>query len=195
MRRTRNLSVEDAERVYDCFKSAQVSEGSERSSGFYNYPLTQRDIEMRLQDPRLCLGLELGKKRKLAAYILSYPAYLIRDMDVAGDDVLSRVEVPQETIYSDQLFLRQGLPVNLAGELSDILIKQATALTRQGAFCAIPIHPWKNQQSLQFALTRGFGIAGILRTPGLDFAVLTNPLPELGDEYGDVKIRLDSRNL
>jgi hypothetical protein len=192
---TRNLSVDDAGRLFGAFQSVQVLPGQENApdSGFYDYHLTEQDFKQRLFDPRLSIALEDRKDRKLLAYILAYPFYQIPNVDVSHDAVLSQVRAPADAIYVDQFFLSPGLPLHTAGRLVDVWTNHALGYTNEGVVTAIPQKPWKNNPSTRFAISRGFSRAGKVKQGDLELAVFTKPFWRLGDETYDLKIEIGEK--
>ena len=187
---TRNLSVSDAEKIFDAFKSVSVSRGQENAPdyGFYDYPLTQEDFKLRLHDSRLSIALEDGKDRRLAAYILAYPFNQVGDMDVEHDVVLANVCASASAIYLDQLFIRPGLPLFIVGRLFDVWTQLAQGYTSEGIVAAAPQKPWKNIASTRFALSHGFSRKGNVKSGNLELGVFAKPFWQLGDEAKDIKL-------
>jgi len=187
---TRNLSVDDTEKVYDAFMSVAISRTQENppSHGFYDYPLTLDDFKARLYDSRFSIALE--DRKKLLAYILAYPFHQTTDMDIQHDLVLSRLKAPEETVYADQLFMKPGLPLFIAGRFFDTWTNLAWGYIPPGVVCAIPQKPWKNVPSTRFVLARGFNRQKIISSSGLELAVYAKPFWELGEEARKFNVEL-----
>ena len=186
--KTRNLSVDDAEKVYDAFRLVSIDRGQENAPdyGFYDYPLKVFDFEARLYDGRLSIALE--DKGKLVAYMLAYGFWQIPDLDTGDDLVLSRLKGDSELIYLDQLFMKPGLPAHVAGRLLDIWTNLALGYTRQGVVTAIPQKPWRNVPSTRFAIHRGFRRQRVVREGDLEIGIFTKPFWELGGEISNVAL-------
>ena len=189
---TRNLSVEDAEKIHDAFRSVSINRNQERMPdyGFFEYPLSLDDFKARLYDSRLSIALEDGKRREPLAYVLAYPFWQIPDLDTKNDLVLPRLKGHPELVYVDQFFMKPGLPAFIAGRLVDIWTTLAQGYTRQGTVCAIPQNPWKNIPSTRFAIDRGFSRQGVVKGKNIEFAIFGKPFWELGDKTSNLSLSI-----
>ena len=189
---TRNLSVEDAKRVHEAFRSVSISHTAEHPPdyGFCDYPLTLGDFKARLYDSRLSIALEdrQAGKRQLLAYLLAYPFHQVADLDTSHDAVLEDIHAHPEVIYFDQLYMKPGLPLHIAGRLLDTWTNLAWGSTRQGVVAAVPQKPWKNVPSTRFIISRGFKREGVVKQGDLELGVFTKPFWELGDRCPVLKL-------
>ena len=181
--RTRNLSVDDAEKLYDAFRSVAVRAGDVNppKSGFYEYELTEDDFKARLFDARLSIALE-DDRRKLLAYALAFPFYMIPDLSSKDDIVFSKLKGDSELIYLDQFYTKPGVPAFLVGRILDTWTNLAWGYTRQGVATVIPQKPWKNKASTRFAIQRGFRREGVIKSGELELGVFAKPFWWLGDK-------------
>lgn len=187
---TRNLTAEDAEKVYDAFKSVAVARNQENAPdyGFFEYPLTKDDFTARLYDSRLSLVME--EKRSLIAYIIAYPFYEIKDIDTKQDLVLPKLNVNSQAVYIDQFFMKPGFPLFMAGRFIDIWTNHAMGYQIPGTVCAIPQKPWKNIASTRFAVCRGFSRKGSVNDKGIEFGIFAKPFWELGLSASELNLEI-----
>ena len=187
----RNLTIADAGKVYDAFRSVAVARGQENAPdyGFYDYPLTQEDFKQRLVDGRFSIGVEDGKNRELVAYVLAYSFEQVQDMDTSHDAILTQVRADRKVVYLDQLYMKPGLPLHIAGRLIDAW-ETLLAPTNPGIVTAIPQSPWKNVPSTRFSISRGLRRAGTVKDGELELAVFTKPLWLPGREMRELDLRI-----
>ena len=178
----RTLKPNEAERIFELFKSASVtrndlSREQVPNSGFYEYPLTAEDISLRLKEPGFSIAL--ADNDEILAYVIAY------QLETAGknglrDPVLTFLQDRSpDSVYIDQLFLRRGLPLYFAGRLIDSWDHIVQGEKIPSVACAIPQKPWKNEGSNRMAAWRGYRREGFVDEGDVTLGVFTKPYYEV----------------
>lgn len=187
----KKLTLSDASQVYDAFCSAQVPVGTTKTSGFYEYNLSEEDLGERLRvSEKDGLGLCLIDGREILAYVIGYSFKRAGDLQ---DSVLDSICVPQDVVYADQLYLNPKCMLHLVGRLVDLWTNIAYGKTQTGIFCAIPQEPWRNLASERFTSARGFRKRGVVKENGLSLGIFTKPIWQVGEVVRDLPIEFGGR--
>lgn len=178
----RTIKLSDAERIYDLFRSAAVTRedlqrGVVPHSGFFEYPISERDLTAKLQEPQLSLMLEDGQR--ILAYIIAYDVNAIKNRLLpagVNDPVLVAMQNSNpRMVYVDQLYMRPNMPAFVAGRLFDAWERIVQGERIPGAAGVVPQKPWRNETSTRFSLHRGFRRSGTVRDGSIEFGLFTKP--------------------
>lgn len=180
MQRIRNVDPRwDNERILDLFEKAQVSTGTNRKRGFYEYHLTEQEMQRKISAcPELSLVLE-DNRGQFLAYLLSYP---LDRIDTHGlnavheDPVLKKLaRASPKVVYADQLCIAQDIPIFVGGRVADVWTNMIYGEKLNGSVCAIPSKPWENIASRRLTLARGYSRVGHVTEGELTLDIFAKP--------------------
>jgi hypothetical protein len=176
--RVRLIRQTDIDQIFECFKAAQVRESDIKretpASGFYEYNLSYNDISERAQTP-FSLVLE-NSRGEILSYMIGYPVSYIRENISSPDPVHEKIRtLEDDVVYADQVYLRKGLPLQIAMRLFDkwdfITQGEKTPLV----IGAVPVFPWRNAASERMMIYRGFSRKGFVEEEKTRLALFEKP--------------------
>lgn len=185
IRHTKNT---DVKKMYDAFKSVSFSKedfekGYIPKSGFYDYSLTYPDFSQRVDSP---LSLICENRGELFSYVVAFSIGKVRELIEKGtsDPVLNKLErFDGRLIYVDQFYLKPGLPIQIGANLFDKLTSEAEKKGSPGLIGVISEKPWKNKNSIRFALSHGFSRKGTIKKQNSTLGVFVKPIIMLNSPF------------
>jgi hypothetical protein len=153
----RHVRVNDIDQIYSLFRERSITKKDIPKSpktGFYEYPLTEEAMKVRLDEE---FSLILDKNGKIECYILAYPFNKINEiLKVKTDSVLEHLAKNLKGIYIDQIVLPADAPLHNAGQLMGAWHHIIHGEEIKDVCAAIPEKPWYNSTSARFAIAHGF---------------------------------------
>jgi len=145
--------------------------------GFYEYPLSFKDMAQRAGSP---LSFVMEESGRIRGYVLAYTVQQLSKEDPIHQYVAM---LDQSVVYLDQVFLHAQLPLPIAGRLFDVLDSLLQNEKVPGVVAAIPEHPWKNQSSVRMAYARGFSPRELITTEKVGLRLFTKPYLRLDNPF------------
>jgi hypothetical protein len=162
----RHVTSGDLDQIYSLFQERSITKKDIRKNpktGFYEYPLTEEAMKVRLDEE---FSLILDKNGKIECYIIAYPSNKIKDiLKVKTDSVLEYLTNNLRGIYIDQIVLPENAPLHNAGQLMAAWHYIAHGEKIENVCAAIPEKPWFNLSSTRFAIAHGFKRIGAVSEP------------------------------
>lgn len=173
----RSAKISDIDYVKSLADSLAVKPGENKTSGFYNYPLTKFQYLNRLKSPFFFIS-ENGSG--LEGFCMAYDsAYLKRlkdvELDLEQDSVsnyLSKLEVP--FVYIDQLAIKA--PGTFMGSLAahnlrNYIMDEVKKAGISDIFAAVSHAPWKNVSAVRFVKKSDFNFQEEIDSNGVTLGI------------------------
>jgi len=178
----------DQAQLYEAFLAASITAEDVQAhhiprSGFFEYPLSERDLEARAQTPFSVVAED--SRSRLLGYIIGYPIAHARQQLAQGvyhDPVHDTFEgLDDHTLYLDQLYLARAQPVTVAARMFDTWEHLLRGEKVPNVVTAIPQLPWKNESCTRFVLYRGFSRHGFAASSAVTLGLFGKPYVAIGE--------------
>ncbi len=168
----RHVKSSDLDQMYTLFLDRSITKKDipkNPKNGFYEYPLTEEAMKVRLDEG---FSLILDKNGKIECYILAYPSNKINEiLKVKNDSVLEHLANNLNGIYWDQIVLPKNVPLTYAGQLVGAWHHIVHGEKIETVCAAIPEKPWYNMSSSRFAIAHGFKRIGAVSEPEVTLGI------------------------